>query len=460
MDTLYLAALDVTLQRHLLSPRPFARGGLQYAGGQHDVAYASALTATTDVGVRQKLPYGGEIVAESLVSFVHALDGNATNGESASLVLSGSIPLLRGAGLINLEELIASEREVVYQVRSFEEFRRQFAIDVANAYFRLLAAYQSVNNRRTNVANSVSLLDRTRAIYGANLGAAGGGGRLRLSFLEVQRSEQQLLDAQNDLISTQQNYLNQVDDFKILLGMDIREELDILPVKLEVNIPDLEARDVIAVANQYRLDLQTARDRIDDARRGVANAANGFLPDLSLTGQGTLGNRADTPAKSVDSRALSYSAGLTLDLPIDRLAERNVYRRSLITYYQSQRGYDDLQDRVAADVRSAVRAIRASEVSVAIQQRSIELAERRLENANLLLKRGDTNARDVVEAQQSLIRAQDLFERARADLQVQVLQFLKQTGTLRVDPESGTLGRALERSPGERRQTPWPGRGR
>lgn len=448
MDELYLAALDVTLERHLLSPRPFVGGSLLYTGGQEDSDYRSALTATMNAGVRQRLPYGGEIVAQTLVSFVNALDGNVDDGESAAVVLSGSVPLLRGAGMVNLEALISSERDVVYQVRQFEEFRRVFVIEVANAYFRLLASYQSVNNRRTNLLNSQSLLDRTRAIYAANLGGGGavaGGRALRLTFLEVQRSEQQLLDAQNSLIDAQEAYLNDLDDFKLLLGMDVRQEVDIIPVALEVNIPQLEGYDIIEVAYRFRLDLQTARDRIDDSRRRVAIAENGLLPDVSLVARGELGNRDNSRAAEVDSRTLTYSGGINVDLPVDRVAERNVYRRALVSFHQSQRQYEDLADRVAADVRTAVRAIQSSQVAVAIQKRSTELAQRRLDNANLLLKRGETNARDVVEAQQALIRAQDAFERARADLQVQVLQFLRQTGTLRVDPDTGALGRALDR---------------
>lgn len=457
MDELYLAALDVTLERHLLSPRPFAGAGLRYTGGQRDAAYRSALTATMNGGVRQRLPYGGEIVAEALVGFVHALDGNVADGESASVALSGSIPLLRGAGLVNLEALISSEREMVYEVRAFEEFRRVFSIDVANSYFRLLASYQSVNNRRTQVINSVSLLERTRAIYAANLGGAGaiaGTRALRLTFLEVQRSEQQLLDAQNSLIDAQEAYLNDLDSFKTLVGMEVRDDVDIVPIALELNVPELEGRDLIEVATTYRLDLQTARDRIDDARRQVANARNGLLPELNLTGRGELGNRDQDAATNLDSRDLTYSAGVDLDLPVDRLAERNAYRRSLVVFHRNQRAYEELEDRVVAQVRAASRAILGSQASIAIQRRSIELAQRRLDNANLLLKRGETNARDVVEAQQALIRAQDTFERARADLQVQVLQFLRLTGTLRVDPDTGTLGRALDRGAGPWGDTP------
>jgi outer membrane protein TolC len=94
-----------------------------------------------------------------------------------------------------------------------------------------------------------------------------------------------------------------------------------------------------------------------------------------------------------------------------------------------------------------VRGIRAARTTLEIQQRGIDLAQRRLDFANELLVTGRaTDSRDVVEAQNDLLNAQDLYARARADLQIQVLQFLRDTGTLRVDPSAGALGLAMQRS--------------
>ncbi|MFT3786364.1 MAG: hypothetical protein QM770_09375 [Tepidisphaeraceae bacterium] len=84
VERLYEAALDVTLQRHLFEPRPFASVGARYNGGQADVNYRSALTVTSQVGVRQRLPYGGEVVASALVDFVNALNTNTQDGESTA----------------------------------------------------------------------------------------------------------------------------------------------------------------------------------------------------------------------------------------------------------------------------------------------------------------------------------------------------------------------------------------
>ena len=441
-EALYGSALDVTLERHLLSPRPFARVGAGYTGGQRDVDYRSAVAVTGNAGVRQRLPYGGEVVAEALVQFVNALNETSQSAEPASVALSGSLPLLRGAGLINLQPLIGAERELVYQVRAFEDFRRQFAVEIARSYFNTLARQQAVRNRQFNFENLAVLTERTRALFAAG----------KISFLEVQRSEQALLQAENSVIGAREDYQNALDAFKITLGMPVSEDLAIIPVALDLDVPDIEGSGVIETAHRYRLDLQTARDRIDDARRGIENARNGLLPGLDLTAQAQAANRADEPARKLDSRTLTYSAGVTLDIPIDRLSERNAYRRALINFERAQRAFEELRDRVTADVKEDVRSIRTAQSSLRIQEESIELAEGRLDFASELLRQSGTSgggtsrraeARDLVEAQESLLQAQDTYEQARADLQVQVLQFLRDTGTLRVDPSAGLIGTAM-----------------
>ena len=444
LESLYTAALDVTLERHLLSPRPFATVGANYTGGQREADYRSALAVTGNAGVRQRLPYGGEVVAQALVSFVNALNETSQSAEPASVALSGSLPLLRGAGLINLEPLIGAERGLVYQVREFEDFRRQFAVDVARSYFNTLARQQAVRNRQRTYENLAVLTERTRALFAAD----------KISFLEVQRSEQALLQAENSVVAARETYQNALDAFKILLGMPVSEELTIIPVALDLQVPDIERPDVVETAHRYRLDLQTARDRVDDARRGVENARNGLLPGLDLTAQAQAANRTDEPARKLDSRTLTYSAGVTLDLPIDRLPERNAYRRSLIDFERAQRALEELRDRVTANVQEDVRSIRTAQSSLRIQEESIALAERRLDLASELLRQSGTaraagsviprgDARDLVEAQTALLVAQDEYEQARADFQIQVLQFLRDTGTLRVDPSAGLIGTAM-----------------
>ena len=441
MEDLYLAALDVTLQRHLFSPRPFLRQSLQYEGGQADVNYESAMTAITRAGVRQELPYGGEVVASGLVSFVQELHGNVNEGEDAQLALTASIPLLRGAGMINLEPLISSERDLVYEVRNFEEFRRQFAVRIASQYLQLINQQEGIANRRLSFANLLNLTQRTQALYAAG----------RQPYTAVQQALQSQLQTENSLVVSVERYQNAVDQFKILLGMPVTRELQIVPIELEVRVPSIAEQEAIELALRYRLDYRTARDRSDDAQRSVANAKNGLLPDLDFNADSRIGPRSGDAARDINDDTLTYSASLELDLPIDRLQERNAYRRSLISLERSQRNVSLTRDRIVSDVQESLRGIRSAEATLDIQRQGIQVAEDRLELENERLKQGTGDARNAVEAQEDLLSAQDDYDQAQANLQIAVLQFLRDTGTLRVDPNAGALGQALDREMAERR---------
>ncbi len=436
MESLYLSALDVTLERHLFTPRPFVTTEARYTGGQLDSDYQSAFNVTQRVGVRQRLPYGGEVVAQGLVGFVNALNGNVTDGEDAELALSTSIPLMRGAGLVNLEPLIASERELVYSVRDFETYRRQFAVDVASRYFRVIIRYQALRNRLINFRNLQDLVIRSEAMFDAG----------RVTALDVQRSQQSLLSGEDLLNGAMVSLQSDLDAFKTIIGMPVNQPLELANIDVEVAKLGMTIRDPESAALIYRLDLQTSLDRIEDARRGVSNAKNELGPDLNLTAGGTLGNRDSTVARRIDARTLEYNAGLTFDLPIDRLPERNAFRRALISLERSKRNAIELRENILASVRSDQRAIDSARQSMLIQQKGMDLARTRLDAANQQLLLGNSNAaRDVVDAQSSLLNAQDSYDRAKAELTIQMLQYLRDTGTLRIDPDAGELGVAMKR---------------
>src|SRR5207248_4710448 len=119
---------------------------------------------------------------------------------------------------------------------------------------------------------------------------------------------------------------------------------------------------------------------------------------------------------------------------------------------QADRNYRGLKDQVIVDVRDAIRTIFSAQTSLAIQLRNTDLAQRRLEYSYELLKLGAVDSRDVVESQQSLLSAEDGYERALSSLQMAILRYLRNTGTLRVDPDAGTLGFAMDRTANRDRQ--------
>ena len=138
MEDMYISTLDVLLERHVFEPQPFATSSVNISRGTGTLTtldsgrdawrYDSALAATETAGVKQRLPWGGDITAKALLEFTDALNNNTADGEAGQVAISGTIPLLRGAGMVNLEPLFQADRDLVYQVRSFENFRRNFVV--------------------------------------------------------------------------------------------------------------------------------------------------------------------------------------------------------------------------------------------------------------------------------------------------------------------------------------------
>ena len=437
LDNLYIAAIDVTTQRHLFDPTPSMTSSVNYSGnGSETAEYASAMRAVNTLQLAQKLPLGGSVTAQASHTLVEAISGQSADGQSAQLALRGSIPLLKGAGMVNLESLIASERSLVYQVRTFENYRRTFVVNISSQFFNLLTSAQSVQNRRLNLRNLRSLTERTRALYDAG----------RINFLEVQRSMQSELTAVSSLLSSEEQYVAALDDFKVLMGMPVDQFFDIVQVQMEVKVPRMSEKEAINEALRYRLDLQTSRDQLEDSYRGVKNAENGLLPELNLDANAGVGQNMIADNVDFHPDNASYGLGMTMNVPLDQVTQRNAYRRALIRVDQANRSLNQLTDTITSDVRQAIRSIQLAETNYQIQLRGIALAEKRLDYSNELLRQGKSNARDIVESQQSLLDSQDQASRAYNQLQTRVLEFMQYTGTLRVDPSAGSIGKAMQRA--------------
>jgi hypothetical protein len=62
-----------------------------------------------------------------------------------------NIPLLRGAGeFIAAESLTQAHRNLVYAVRDFEQYKRDFIVRIANSFLTVLQAGQRIINHEEN----------------------------------------------------------------------------------------------------------------------------------------------------------------------------------------------------------------------------------------------------------------------------------------------------------------------
>ncbi len=436
-EALYLTALALTLERYRFDSQWF-----WILSGRYDntnLGDTTQVSGESDLGFERLFKSGTQLSVSLATTLSQFLRGRPDRAASSLLRVNVTQPLLRGAGVAVSEPLTQAERDVIYQVRDFIRFRRTFFVRVLSDYYRVLEQRQILENERINYEN----LSLTRD-WAESLGQAG-----RMAEFQVDQIRQDELQAENGLVTARQTYQNLLDQFKITLGLptetglvlDERELTRLTEEGVIVIELALEAIEQIALA--HRLDLMSRGDRRDDAERKVEVAANDLLPGLDLSAGLAMDTEGEAQPLNFQADRLDLSAGFELDLPLDRLSERNAFRRRLIELQRAMRNHTELRDQVVRDVRNAWRQYERARRSYQIQRESVKLAERRVESTMLLLEAGRADARDVLEAREALLRAQNALARALVDYRVASLELARDMGILQVG-EQGQLKEAFD----------------
>ncbi|MHC4185662.1 MAG: TolC family protein [Planctomycetota bacterium] len=409
-------------------------------------------------GLNRKLESGAELSTALAIDLANLL----TMGGASSLGIAGdatvAIPLLRGSGKhIAREPLTQAERNVVYAINKFERFKRTFAVEIASEYLAALEQLDSVRNAEGNYRSLVEI--------------------------QVDQAVQNELVSRNRWIVARESYQRSLDSFKSLLGLPPdaeveleRSELDRLAEQaseiiaeiarqeqteadqeplpadapIELVAPsregagplEMDKSSAIQLALENRLDLRVSQGEVYDAQRAVVVAADALRAELTLFGAAELGERRSIDSATDDDAQLRFDEGvfsalLTLDLPLERTPERNAYRNSLISLERAVRNVQILEDEIKLSVRNKLRDLLQSRESFKIQAQSVLVAEKRVKSTTLFLEAGKekTQIRDLLEAQDDLLAAQNRLTSAAVNYRVAELELQRDLGLLKIDEQ-------------------------
>jgi len=429
-EQLYLTALSLTGAEFEFSPQFFAESEAQISGSPEGSDIGSV---RSQVGVSQLLATGGRLSVSLANDLLRYFTGWSSSGrssrDSAINILSVNLsqPLLRGFGRNSpqVEALTQAERNVVYAIRSYTLYQHQFAVDIVNNYFSLLAQKDNVRNNYTNYLRRAYLTEYTEA--------RAVDRERRASVDDARASE---IAARNGYINSVAGYLNSLASFKLRLG---------LPISEVIRLDDSDLEDLVQVglipvdidrvagfrmtANQH-MDILNAIDRFEDTKRKIRLAADALKPGLLLTGGATLVSEEPYDYANFDLNQVRYTSGIALDLPVNRLRERNTYRASLVSFESSIRSLSLTLDNFKDRIEEGLRTLEQRRLNYLNAQASLEVAERRVEMNDMLFTAGRVQVRDVREAQDQLISSKNaLTQTITAYLQAR-LQLLLDLGML------------------------------
>jgi hypothetical protein len=217
---------------------------------------------------------------------------------------------------------------------------------------------------------------------------------------------------------------------------------------------DLSNEEAFCIASRYRRDWMNARASVVDSWRLIQFNANDLGSGLNLVFNGDIGNVGDRPFDLRPSNG-RLRLGLQFDAPLTRLAQRNVYRQSLIEFQQAKRNYYQFRDRIQRDVRSSLRQIKLDDLNFELRRAAVHVAITQVDLARLKLSEparpvsaslpgqptqpggqsqlGGTLARDLVTAIIDLLNVQNDFLSVWVDHEVQQLNLDFDLGVMELD---------------------------
>ena len=453
-ERLYLEALALTFDRYRYTPTFSFSGGADYQWDAEDqfvtdmqaltgmelVSTTERIDAGTSLGARYLLKSGGAIALNLTNNFTRFLTGNVSEVGTSALIGSFTQPLIRDFGTaIETENLMQAERDLLYQLRGFTRFRKSFAVRIASDYYSVLLLRETARNNYAGLlANNLSL-EREQAFQQEGL----------RTLLQVGRLEQSALQQDLRWTSSITRYKRSLDDFKLLIGLDADTNIVLddnemtLITETGMASPDLDLEQAIELAVQTRLDLYTELDRVQDSARRIRVAANALNPSLDLNLVASVPDGSNGVLGELDFENAVYSAGLDFDLPLDNKLERNNYRRALVDYEAATRGYLQVADEIKLDVVDAWRRMNEARKSYDINVTSVQINERRVEEAELRAELGLGDIQDTVDSQNGLTAARTELVRSIVNHNIAKLEFWRDVGLLYVN-DNGTWEEGID----------------
>lgn len=214
---------------------------------------------------------------------------------------------------------------------------------------------------------------------------------------------------------------------------------------------DLAFDDAMMTALVLRLDLMNERGALADDWRQIKLAADDLKSVLNLRATQTVRSPGSSPFDFTFDESLTQ-LNATLDLPLNRRAQRNAFRQNLINYQAALRRLMLLEDNIKLAVRNDLRALALDQEQYQVDVASAGLAFERVVSTQLeqRLGIGGVTARDFLEAQDAYISALSSVASRHINYIVDRMQLFLDTEVLTVNEQGlwdGLYDESLQPTP-------------
>ncbi len=380
--------------------------GLNGSGGVTSTTgnpFFDTKSGTSTLSITQQLPTGGNIAASTQSGFTNAAistTGTITSSWQSTVGLALNQPLLRNAGKEVAELNITLAANTLQD--SLDRFRfitADTVLTVITTYNHLYTLRQVLDSRGKALGSAQKLLEEVKKKPQSSQQA-----------MEVANAEYAVIQRRKDIVDAGKNVSDQEALMRYLIGVESETHLVSLdpPSREE---PKVTETDALKGALENRLDLKQLYLALKTSQLQERVARHQSLPDLTVSASGGLsgtgGNFSESYRQIVDHGGTYWTVGLQFTYPLGNTTAENDYIRSKIRTEQARNQIKSLEWRIRNDVESDMRALISARIQMQMADKSLQIAQQRLEEYRKNNLAGTATVQDVINAENDLIFAQN-----------------------------------------------------
>jgi outer membrane protein len=285
--------------------------------------------------------------------------------------------------------------------------REQVILLVVSQYIGTLRAVANVQASQSRVELAQALYDQAADVQKEGVGT--GIDTLRAN-VELQNEKQRLLEAQADRDTS-------LFGLSRLLNLDPRQVIELADSLSFFETPQPEVVASIDSALAERQEWKALQEQLKSAGFQKKASSESRLPRLDFNGNWAyLGGSSTTGIPTYN-----YEAAVTVPLFTGGRIHAEIVRADL-EIQKLQQQEDDLRNQIALDVKTALLNLDSARSQVTVANLGMQLSKEEVDQARDRFRAGVANNIEVIQAQDSLARANDnqiaalyRFNQARAD---------------------------------------------
>ncbi len=380
---------------------------------------------TTLLSVSEKIITGGTLSANSNLDRNRDVPSSEwiNPAYTSDVSLSLTQPLLQGAG-IDYNRAAIKRAKLGAQIAdlNFKSTVLTVIFNVETAYFNLIFAREQYKVQQDS-------LRLAQELYNENTIKRQTG---VLTDLDVLQAQVGVSTARSQLILDEQTVHN--DEDILLQSLSQR---DFSGQVGPVDFPAVEKNPDVSFDFSYKLardngpNLAIIQATIEQFKLDALTTKRDALPELDVNGAigyNSLGQSySGSFSRVLNNDGHSWQAGVTLTFPLGLRANRALYRQALASQHSEETSYEQEDENLTVQVRSAVRAVQTGLESVQASTETATLSEKQYELEKAKFDAGLVTSFDVLQEQNALESARVAELQAKVNLHTAIanLHFLE-----------------------------------